>query len=741
MPIDSYIALSGTVAPDPFQPPRAALSGWLSAGAINPPTLSGTVSTEVRRSYDGATSGTWAGTIYTGVRVVLAGVDVTADLMGEVTIEDSIDSHLRQATFALEGRAYSPAVTERTWTRSPCQVYFRQGPPGSVREVLELDGYVETCQGAGDGSFGVTAVDAGILYNKAGVCLGVAPHGGLTRGQVCESLAAAAGVGATDIPAGAPWAKPFETAGRRLYELLSELGAPEGWHWRTRPGGVLEAYVPRIKSAPEPADHVWPAGDLLARPQIEPPRDVPSRWLVRGAAAVLIDELGFATEVTKIEVEDIYAPAAAVLEQDSAGVITPVTFYSPAIPRVVSRINDQVTRRGGRVERQSTVEHGWYNPPRGKWSTDGPGSLGAGPIGTEGYYYKAAYIDADGGYRAWTHERFIETGRRDQDYFYNDAGDLTGITVATRRHRRERRAVRRSTSTTADIAATDVGDDDMSYSSQIDDAIESYDLAEVQQAAYVYDPSGPAVLETLDSQTVMSPRAAIDPTQNHFILADGTAQEEITATLQLSHRQQRQHLVDSSGRLKGQVDREYEYVVRPVVGGPWDFGDVRANRDVARFRQSHQETREIQVLDADSYLVVVYTGGRRQETRHMGQPPLPRYLKSPWTALIQQPFEVIVDDPVLEAWFGFERRVIADDYVQSSAEARAMIERRLSRLLAHRLTVRRAETAGELGDTVLVSDPLQGIALRALIVARRRRRVPLTGEASAEYTMESPLPI
>ena len=737
MPVASMLKLSGTVRADPTRPSPAVLSGWLTGASAA--TLGGTVSAEVRQSYDGETSGDFSGTIYTGVRVELAGVDVTGDLVGAVDVSDSIDTHLKEAKFALVGPDYSPMVTQTTWTRTPCKVFFRQGPPGGVLEKLELNGFVETCAPSGDGAYQITAVDAGLLFNRDTVCLQIAPHFGLTRGQICEAMAAAAGVEATDIPAGAPYAKPFESAGGRLYELLKAFGEPEGWHWRHRADGTLEAYVPALKDDPEPPDHRWTVDDLLARPRLEPPRDVPSRWIARGRQAVLVDELGLTTELLEVEVRDVYAPKVATLKQDAAGNITPVSVATQAVDRVVSRICDQVTRRGDRVLRQSTTEYAWANPAAGKWTT-GAGGLGGGPVGDLGLYYLEAWIDGDGAYRLWNRERFMRVGRRDQDFDYDDDGNLTGIRVVTYAPSRRRRGVRSNASTVADVPGTDVGDDDVSYARDNSGSIEPFRIDSIQEASYSYDPtSGALVLEVLESTTPTSPRATVDPAEFNHVLSDGRGQKDVEAFLQRSSRLERQHLVDGSGRLRGQIDRPWAFQVTPVVGGIFDFGDFVANARESTFSRLPAKGRELQVLDDDSYIEVTYEGGERTEVRRIGQPPLPTYLKSPWTTLVQQALEVVIDDPVLEAWFGRESRFINSDYAQSSLELQGMVHRQLGRLLAYKGSVERLETHADLGDTVVLEDSEQSIAHRCLIVARSRRRVPATGEATAVYALEAPL--
>jgi hypothetical protein len=106
--------------------------------------------------------------------------------------------------------------------------------------------------------------------------------------------------------------------------------------------------------------------------------------------------------------------------------------------------------------------------------------------------------------------------------------------------------------------------------------------------------------------------------------------------------------------------------------------------------------------------------------------------------LIQEPLELIIDDPTVEAWFGVSSEALDNPYIQSLPEAERVLLARRRRALAKTLTITRAETRVRPGATVLVRWP-HLIAERYLVVSDEVRRDLLTGAADATYTLEHPL--
>lgn len=693
-------------------------------------TIIGDVDRERIDSYDASTS------VLFGARVELNGEDVTADLIGPVTRETSIDSPFRRVKLTLNGARWGPHVTELTWTRvGEVAVYWRQGPPGGVLEEVKLVGIVETCSPAGDRAWTLDVVDQGYRYAGTTICFELPPFAGSTRGQVARALALAAGIASTDIPDGEAITKPISLSGRSVYDVLEELGEVEGWHWRTRDDGTLETYTADVVRPPAAPHHRWHVSEMVEPPKITPPRAVPSRWVVRGTSAVSVDELGQTIERVDLIVEGEYAPLlAAATQAAGTGTITPTGFTSTLAFREISRVTTETTKRGSLVVRQETREKRWYNPASAKWNTQ-TGGAGSAP---GGFDYLDAYIDPDGKYRAWIAEKYVETGRRVEDFRYDSAGTLTREDVTTWTYMRRTHGVRHASTTppAIDILDAYVGDDDVSYSTRS----ESYRQSSSQVVTHEYQANGAERRVTTDNYGFRAIKGAVDSTfTTHYVLSDGSGQIEITANYRLFERLVVDNIIDASGRLSGEVKTTYEYAATEASVGvaPYDWGKFSAYVSVENFRLSRRESRAINVSGEDSYAVVSYDDqGRRTEENFAGSPPVPRYLNSPFKVLSQTNIEAVIDDQTIETWFGPRSEVVEHPLIQTEAEALALILRRLRRRLAFTIDVRRPETAAVEGETVLVIDPNQRLAVRGVIVEISGERMP---GGLASYKLEAPL--
>jgi len=698
-----------------------------------PATLVGTVSGARLDSFDLCT-------ICSGLRVVLDGDDVTADLVGPVTVRESLDNPLRSASFALLGRRYSPVVTTTTWTRTPVEIFFRQGVPGQVGEHLELRGYVDSCSSSADGVYSIAVGDLGLCHVKAGVCLEYQPFAGKRRGQICREIAAAAGITATDVPEGALYRKPYQTAGGRVYELVAEVGEPEGWFWRTDNDGALVAYTAELVEAPAAPDHVWHLADLDAPPQISPPEDVPSTWIVRGSSAVYWESEGLRTEVSEVRIYAPYAPVGAVERQLSDGSRQPMSTSSVETERLVSLVREEATFRGELLIRRTTTESGWYNPAHGTLSTSAGGSLGGGP-GPDGLYYITVYIDSSG--RAVTRivERFIETSREIEEPAYDTDGTLLAIETNIYRWHRRTQAVRHASSPDFTVHGAVIGDDNVSYRDCGDGRIEDYGRAERRVITHEYAASGAAQREIEETYGYYAPRSSVEPTSPYYVVYGGTGQIELTANwLRTGRRESRQYL-DASGRLQGETEVTSAWYAHPMPQGEHDWGNnKRSNAAEESFRVTERRDRRYRARGPGSYEeeTIREDGSRDREIR-AGSPPLPRYRASAWTRLVQHAVEIIWDNEVLRDWFGSEARVLSNEHIQSDAEARAFLLRRIRRELAHEITLSRPETLARPGQTVHLIDPSQGIDARCLLVSREVTRQPSTGEATGRYVLLLPL--
>ena len=698
-----------------------------------PATLVGTVSGTRLDSFD-------LRTICTGLRVVLDGADVTADLVGPVTLRESLDNPLRSASFALVGRRYSPVVTITTWTRTPVEIWFRQGVPGNIDEHLELRGYVDSCSSSADGVYSIEVGDLGLWYVKAGVCLEYQPFAGKRRGQICREIAAAAGIAVTDIPDGALYRKSYETAGGRVYELVAEVGEPEGWFWRTDNHGTLVAYTAELGEPPAAPDHVWHLADLDAPPRISPPEDMPSTWIVRGSSAVYWESEGLRTEVSEVRIYAPYAPLGAVERQLSDGSRQPMSPSSVVSERLVSLVREEATFRGELLIRRTTTEWGWYNPAHATLSTSAGGSLGAGP-GPDGLYYLTVYIDSSGRAVTWIVERFVETSREIEAPSYDADGTLLATETSIYRWHRRTQAVRHASSPDFTVHGSVIGDDNVSYRDFAAGRIEDYGRAERRVITYEYAASGAEQREIEETYGFYAPRSSVEPTSPYYVVYGGTGQVDLTADRRRTERRERRQHLDASGRLQGETEVTSAWYAHPMPQGEHDWGNSqRSNADEESFRVTERRDRRFRARGPGSYEeeTLREDGSRDREIR-AGSPPLPRYRASAWTRLVQEAIEIIWDNDVLRAWFGSEARVLSNEHIQSDAEARAFLLRQIRRELAHEITVSRPETLARPGQTVHLIDPSQGIDDRCLLVSREVTRHPSTGEATGRYVLELPI--
>jgi hypothetical protein len=754
MPIAATAHLTGTLFPSATVPGHL-LTPMALTGAEG--LLEGTVSRAVLDSIDGPS-------IAYGYRVRLNGEWIPReDLVGPLEIEEGIDTHVALFSFGLAGQQYAVAATTRTWTRTPVEVWTSTGrgcplsrwtgerwERGSGGEVCRAAGYVLTCDqpDSREPVVRVSCADPAILYDRWELCFEVAPGAGLTRGEICAEALRDAGVPAWDIPAGAVYTKPVQANSPRLFEWLKAFGEPEAWSWRFRPDPaghcVLEAYVASLRVAPEPPDHVWQLADVVSI-DTTPPKDVPSRWVLRGTSIVTSDESGITTRVTRTEVREIYAPKVCLeMQLPDGSVISTGLSEDPEAERLTSVIEDQQRELGGKTIDQLTREWGWYNPAAGKLRTPGAGES-AGPV-EEGYYTAQAYVDPEGELRAWPREGWTQIGERRQVPTYNSAGTVTHTRTETRTWYRKTMGVQSVGSAIPNVVGAAVGTDGQSYwvfevaASSIQ-RIEAFGLSQIDDVTYDYHPeTGAARREVQESSGYVSPRTAVEGVP-WYVLYDGTGQRHLVAPWGLRSRHTVLNLLAEDGHLQGKVETTEGYRALKRVNGAYNWGDFRSNQQQEQWRPIRKVNTQYNVLSEDAYEEIVQDEtGRHYPRLITGRLPLPRFESSPWTSMVQRPIEVVLDDPTVEAWWGFARTVIDSEFVQSLDEARAVATQRRARQLAHQHQVTRPVTIARPGDTVLLIDPRSGIQGRCLITQLRETwtLTPRT-QVLATYTLEQPV--
>lgn len=730
MPIGATVVLSGSVA---AASSPATLTGSVEvAGPLA--TVVGTVSRAQIDAVEGAS-------LYYRARVRLGGEWVPEeDLVGDVEISESIDTIGRSATFSLRGRRWGVAATLSTWTRTPVEIWTGSGTAADFREELRLAGYTVTSEQSGfhEPILKVTVGDQWTLFDRQDLCYELEPGAGLTRDQICADLLASVGITAFDLLPGARYDKPLVISGsQQLGQYLAEFGEPEGWRFRFRPDGTLESYRPGLKLPPEPPDHVWGPDDV-EEVRSTPPRDVASRVVLRGTALVVVDESGLETTLTRTEVKAPYIVRHATEEQLSDGSIVanpapdPIEFL-----QTVQIVEQQVTKRGDREIGTVEREYGWRVPAAAKLRTPPDGSP-PGPV--NGLYYAQCYL-IEGAAVAWQREAFGLAGERRVAHRYGPEGRL-GTHTQTYRWRRRVAAVKNIGSATYNLGEVAIGDDDQSY--EIVDrgvnllVIEAFGLADEHDVEYEYGASGAVEHEVQRGWTWHSPRVAIEGT-TRYLRHDGAAQLHPVAPWTLVSQKDVRHLLAKvGGLLAGRIEVESAWGAPTYVAGAHDWGDRRSPLPQEVFRIAAVRNVRYNVVSSSAYEEIVDTGDGKPEVNLVsGRLPLPRYRSSPWTEMAQQPLELAIDDPVLEAWFGFRREVLNHPHLQSIEEARAMLERKRRREIAFDHRVRRRRTAARPGDTVLLVDPSLGIFGRCLIVEARESWTGASAEA--DYVLEEPL--
>ena len=726
--------------------PSATATGHLSSsddtwGTVTGPldgaevlsTLLGTVSTAVADSFSAAS-------VIHYYRVKLDGVWVPeSDLSGPLVVDDAIDNIGRTFSFGLIGKAYGSFLTRKVWTRAPVEIHSYRGPVGAMTsETPELSGFVIACQEDSGPVIRVSCGDYGTAgaWSERKLCFEVAPFSGRTRGSIVRDIALnELGIGAVSCPDGSRYYKPVQVYNEVGLHWLREFARPEGWRLRWLSDGTLEFWRPELKTAPEPADDTWTRDDWFSL-EVDPPRRVPSRWILRANAAVTADELGQTTTTVTSEIVAPYSPKTATHQQDTAGVITPSGLGSnPTADQVVYRSVLTTTKLGNRPLLQDLKEWEWYNPRAAKQQASGV---------SENYTYLARWIDVDGNFVQSKEERFQLVKRRLTEYHYDPIDDTpTGQTERTYRFNKGvAKGIRNSTvGEPADIDPDYSGwihTDNRSYSREK----EVFGLVEEHVITHTYRDTAPRARDVTTTERWAAepiPALVVGAT-GYFVNHDGTGQTEREPTWKKMSEERDVNVLDESGNTLGSTVAGFAYQAfeRPR-DGLYDWGSFLSDQKEAQWGLVEQRSEAFDVHSEDQYTRVGRDAlGERRETTFTGSSPLPVFVSSVWTNLAQQPIEAVIDDATLQSWFGFGREIIESPFVQNQAEAFDLIRRALRRATSHEVTVVMPLGPWSVGDTIKLVEPEHGIAHRAMIVEISQTRVNWSGEATATYVLEVP---
>jgi hypothetical protein len=705
-------------------PPVPPVAAIFRAHVVNDDAPEATWLAEVARdlieSYD-------APSIQVGVRVVLNGLEVGDDeLAGPVMIRSAIDSPVGTADFTLWGWGrWHPLETRATWTRVPIEIWHRQGPPGRTIERLKFAGAVRPggAQIGADGLVHVQASDAAGAWAEWAVCDELPPYSGLRRGQIVRRWADAAGIVDVDVPPGARLDLPVSIDGTKLMTLLGEFGAPEGWVFHSTPAGALVGWVPRLKVYPEPPDHIWERDDVASL-TLSAPTGAHHRVILRSHAAAPLDA-GLQTDRSTVEIRGVYAVGTCPARQNSDGTVSASGIASnEARDQVVARIEEEVTRSGGRVVSQESWVSTWYNPV----AADREFTSG-GPL------FRTVYLDEDDEFRAWGGEQFARTSGRRVLYAY-DGDEL----VETREERYELGII--------PYALTEIDSSDTIvsyfgnrylYGAGQSSSRTHYRLLRTSELVTtgVFDPtSGARTAERRQSWGYQATPIADGAHRARYRYGDGSTAAEPVAPWRVVEDTTDQHRLDASRRVRQTDSALRRVAARRNFTGPYEIEGQATDQEIASLRRVGSSAKIYEERGDDGLAVVTISGGTTTVELQSGRAPLPTFQDSVWTRLVLDALEVEHSDATLLAWFGGSKSIGDSPWAQSLGELDRILGTLRASDLSFKASVVRPETLAKIGDTVEIHDPEQRLWTRFLVKQVVAQRDPQTGAASATYDLE-----
>ena len=232
-----------------------------------------------------------------------------------------------------------------------------------------------------------------------------------------------------------------------------------------------------------------------------------------------------------------------------------------------------------------------------------------------------------------------------------------------------------------------------------------------------------------------SPQASVDEAHGeHWITASGRGQVNQLARFREVQTTSRITTTDAAGRVATEIDRVDAWLTFTRPQGRFDWGGSRSDSAESTWGTESVQTKSYVVLSDQHYEEIRDNGER---TLHTGTPPMPRYLASPWTRLVQSSEELVIEDPVLLQQFGFRRQVLQNPWIEAPAQAADYLSRRLDADYAHELVIARPLTQADVGSTVHVIDPERGIDHRMLVHQVETQLGPALAEGV--YVLRQPL--
>jgi len=663
------------------------------------------------------------------------------DVTGPLEIDESLDTPATLFTFTLTGRQYSIHATAATWTATPVEIWVTAGPIGALRTYRRAFGHVITCEQTEgpEPTLRLRCGDPSRRFDRYELCYEFPADAGLTRGAIARQILTDAGFTA-DVPTGAAYTKPLATDSQKLFPFLQSFCEAEAWSWRLPDWTTVEAYKAILREPPEPPDDIWTLRDVLSI-QSTPPSDVPSIWVIRSTQTTEAPE-GLKITKQRAETFAFYAIRRATAKQLGDGTHQPLNLPPSAETfQLVAVLETEIHERQGLTVAKITREYGWYNPRAAKLRTLGVTDP-PGPI--DGYFWAEAYLDEEGSARTWRQESFVQTGERREIPTYDEEGTEIARRLETHKWHSRAMGVRNVGSATPNVIGAGIGDDDLSWYPFDPPTtallrLEGFGLAQLDQITLKYGENGAVASEVQETSTWYSQRTAVVGVP-WFLNASGAGQKDLVANFHLVQRKTTTNTLTEDGLLAGTIETTQGFVAPRRVEGAFDWGDQKSNLEQETWGTTGLKTTLYNVLDESTYEEITDDGTGAQTRLVMGRSPRPRYRASPWTRLVQTPFEIVLEDATTAAWWGPSTEILNLDYLQSPEEARAVAQRRRSRQLAITHTVIRPISPIRPGQTIHLIDPRTGLNHRCLVTRLQERWVLAPRpQILATYTLEQPL--
>lgn len=675
-------------------------------------------------------------------RVVLDDEDVTRYLVGSHQILTELD-RLTSSEVSVQGEKFSFLGTETTWTRTPIQIYHITGLPGNQFLTLEFNGYVSRATEEDNYIYRLTCVDKGTLSSQTKVCLDLGPEQGLTRGEIARDVLLTAGFDAVSIPDGEVYDKPYNFTGKVWGEVVEFL-EPAGLHLRVLTDGTVEGFT--IDTTSTIPDHVWFVGDLIEEFSVSPPEGVSSVQIWRGN---ITDRLrsgqgafgeGLTTiEITRTTIEGTYNkyPIKEQLENGTIQDIdySPLTHGDLEKEGVVQVIEVETHKVGTLLVLKIERQWEWRNAEAAQYISR-IDNAGPGPQGTD---YRRAFIEVDGRYVAWRNAKFLQTLERKEEFIRDEEGTEIGKVITQRLWTKTRNAFKDLIGDTR--SGVRIGSDNVSYvnwssgAGIIGDEIERFQVASRFTVDKRFnDETGSVKRETQTTESIYVVRTRLD---GYYVSFDGQGMELDKEELMVTNEKETVNVIDASGRLTGQIFIEREWTTTESPVGQFDWGEFFSEFEKQRFSQTKSFSEAYTVKVVGQLEQSEYGESSRDVDLTTGNPPLPEYRASEYTRYISESVEIVIDDALVEKWFGRRSEIEEVKHVLTESELLDVATRRRSRELSYRVKAVRVHTFGEIGDTVLLLDTNKGLYHIGFIVSRNVSRGYANGRT--EYLLEIPM--